>query len=54
VPAIITGIISMKMIEKGLFVIAKSTAPMSSGTSIATSGIGLGLPRSGRSGTWNS
>ena len=28
--------------------------PMSSGTTIATSGIGLGLPRSGRSGTWNS
>ena len=27
---------------------------MSSGTIIATSGIGLGLPRSGRSGTWNS
>ncbi len=49
-----TGIMSMKTMEKAFFVIAKSTAPMSSGTIIATRGIGIGRPRSGRSGTWNS
>ena len=53
-PAIIIGIISMKMIEKALRVMRYMTMPMSSGTIIATIGIGFGLPRSGRSGTWNS
>ena len=53
-PAIIIGIISMKMIEKGLRVMRYMTTPISSGTTIATIGIGIGLPRSGRSGTWNS